>query len=250
MALRNDAVIAVAFVAFTLLSLELVRSLGGLDETHVSVPVIYLVLALGCLPIVLRRRWPLAMAVLGSLHFLAIGLTMPAVMSQLPSQALYFYLLFSAVAWARDRRQMLLVMAGVLLLMFGWLTWQFAVGSGVEGILESLRGEPEPHGLFSPVVAGVVYTFLINVVYFGGAVLGGQVAWRGARQRASLADQAATIAQQTDELREHAVVEERLRIARELHDVVAHHVSVMGVQAAAARRVLAKDREAAEGALA
>jgi len=46
------------------------------------------------------------------------------------------------------------------------------------------------------------------------------------------------------------VLTERTRIARELHDIVAHDVSVMLVQAQAARRTVRSDPERARGAIA
>ncbi len=53
-----------------------------------------------------------------------------------------------------------------------------------------------------------------------------------------------------DERARRAIVEERTRIARELHDVVAHHVSLIGVQAGAARTALGRSPESTRAALA
>jgi signal transduction histidine kinase len=46
-----------------------------------------------------------------------------------------------------------------------------------------------------------------------------------------------------------AVADERVRIARELHDIVAHHMSVVALQAGLARYVLDSDPATAKGAI-
>lgn len=145
---------------------------------------------------------------------------------------------------------MLLVVSVVVFAMFGWIVWQFAVGLGVQGMIDQMGLTDSRPGAFSPTVAMVAQTWLINLAYFLGAIAAGQLMWNAARRRAKLSEQAATIERQAAELQQQAVITERLRIARELHDVVAHHVSVIGIQASAARRLLAKDPGAATEPLA
>jgi signal transduction histidine kinase len=67
---------------------------------------------------------------------------------------------------------------------------------------------------------------------------------------AQLEERANLLEVEREEKAIQAVAQERGRIARELHDVVAHHVSVMVVQAGGARRVVDKDPALAREALA
>ncbi|MBP6995087.1 MAG: sensor histidine kinase [Phycicoccus sp.] len=228
--------------------LELSRSLGALD--HVTEPrwLQWLAVSTGAFLLVGRRRYPLTVGVLASAHMFVVGIAMPMVMGQLSLQVVYFVAYLSMVSWGRERRTTFLVISLVVLSMFVWVAWQLVVGSGVDDMLAE-SDSVTPQGIFTPVTAAVLITVSVNILYFFGAVLGGQVSWRSARQKARLAEQAETIATQADTLRRQAIVDERLRIARELHDVVGHHVSVIGVQAGAARRVLQRDPNAAAAAL-
>ena len=70
-----------------------------------------------------------------------------------------------------------------------------------------------------------------------------------AEQTQRLRDLASQLKAQQERRAAEAVQDERSRIARELHDVVAHHVSVMTVQAGAVRRLLTPEQEREREAL-
>jgi signal transduction histidine kinase len=89
-----------------------------------------------------------------------------------------------------------------------------------------------------PVAVGGLYDVVDDYVLLAAAWTLGE----GVRQRrvhaAELEDRTARLERERDEKARQAAIQERLRIARELHDVVAHSLSVIGIQAGAARLVL------------
>lgn len=103
-----------------------------------------------------------------------------------------------------------------------------------------------------PKLAGVGDIELVDGFFFG---MIGTAVWLAGRYVRHRRGVEATLTDRADQLeRDRAdqaemVAAERSRIARELHDVIAHTVSVMGIQAAAAAQVLETDPERARGSL-
>ena len=105
-----------------------------------------------------------------------------------------------------------------------------------------------------PAHTGLVQQVLLAGVFFSGTalvawVLGDSMRYRRAYLTA-LEDRAARLERERDAQVQIAAAAERARIARELHDVIAHNVSVMVVQADGASYALRTDPERAGQALA
>jgi signal transduction histidine kinase len=102
-------------------------------------------------------------------------------------------------------------------------------------------------GAFS-LGAGLVWIglddWLFPVVVFSGAWLAGRLVRQGEVHAGVVEERAAALEREREANARAAAAEERSRIARELHDVLSHSVSVMVVQAGAERMALGSDRAA------
>ncbi|TDD26527.1 sensor histidine kinase [Kribbella turkmenica] len=242
---RYDVLLGLGMAAAGVIGTELAR---GVASTEVDLGIggvePYVLSAAVALPLCFRRRWPIPVLLVVSVLFVVSGERATFAFAQnLVTQATQFMAIYAAVAWARDRRLMKAAVGVVFIGMFGWL---------VVGFVRALRNDDFQgvnDGLLSPYLSGVVLALALNVLYFFGAYFWGRTAWGTARQRHELEQQAAELAAQQQANARRAVIDERLRISRELHDVVAHHISSIGVQAGGARRVMERDPDAAKNAL-
>lgn len=225
---RVDLLVALALVALGLGTIALgteAHAVSGRDVT--SAPVSVLCLLALVLPVALRRRHPVLALVLVSTAFLGgQALGYPDVLTPAVAE---FLVLYTANAWAASRRAALVssvAVAGVLFTCFGAV---FAA--------EALRTADEVGGV-RPASAVVAVVLVSNALYFATAIAFGR-STRVSAQRLRALERAGVELRAAQELvAEQAIVEERSRIARELHDVVGHHVAAIGIQAGAARRVL------------
>ena len=124
----------------------------------------------------------------------------------------------------------------------------------VVGLLICLLGGAIAAAAFRPVQAPMVERLFIGAVTFGGTALIAWVFGDSMRYRrayyVALEERAARLEAERDAQAKISAAAERARIARELHDVIAHNVSVMVVQADGASYALRTDPERARQALA
>ena len=223
----TDGVIALVLTGLALLHLSIN---WDITETEIHPAVAVMLVTLSVLPLTWRRRFPIAVLLMMSVIIIFKGII--KVPEGFSGNALLLALLSAAAYGSRWRNWACAVSFAAVM---GYMTYRVVIIdlSDFEGNQVLLR----------------IFSMLWNYIIFGAAWWFGDVL-RTRRERAGkLEEQTVQLEYEREENARRAVLDERVRIARELHDVVAHHVSVMGVQAGAARRVLKQQPEKAMGAL-
>ena len=218
-----DTVFAVAVFAVSLMVLLFGGHGNKIGEARgVQAPtwVLAILLAGSSLPIAVRRRRPVAVLACVALC-LAVSTGLGQSFAPAPMMALPMY----TVAATRRRTESLAALAAVE----GALVFSLGVAIAIR-----------------PTSGDVTFNILIAAA---GWFAGDSVRARRAFAHATV-EQAEERQHQAIERARRATVEERLQIARELHDVVAHSLSVIAVQSGVGRHVLDTQPEQARRALA
>ncbi|WP_344496726.1 sensor histidine kinase [Streptomyces enissocaesilis] len=177
--------------------------------------------------LVVRRRWPIAVVLV------AIAVT-PAEMAFLMGIVSLYTLAASEVP-----RRIITVLAGMSLA--GTLIVTFVRTQ--QDVANAADGDFDPGPWYVPLASLFLSLGLTGPPVLYGLYIGARRRlMESLRERAdSLERELSLLADRAEERAEWARTEERTRIAREMHDVVAHRVSLMVVHAAALQAVALKD---------
>lgn len=213
-------------------ALSAISEIYGEEQAPLWQALVYL--AILAFPLAWRRVWPAQVAIIVSgAYFVAVTLRIPELYA---GNVAMFITLYTVGAWMQNRRAAMLVRMGIIVGMFIWLMITM-----YRDAIDTANDAEIIAGAMSPYLAFMMLQLLVNVLYFGGAYYFGERTWKAALQRQALEQRTVDLEREREVTAAQAVALDRVRIARELHDVVAHHVSVMGVQAGAARVVIDQD---------
>lgn len=240
--LRADALLA-AGLALSAVTTSLLYQRTGMYQEVAPLWSWVLGLALCTLPLALRRLFPVPVAVFVAVGFFVCGQF--AVPEGLMISICFFIALYTVGAWESNRVLVTWSFILIAVAMFTWLIVSLIISSSDP---ETMPGVSRS-GLFSAFATFAALQIIMNLFYFSGALFFGMNSWRAAHTRAILEAQGHELELERSTSAAQAVALDRLGIARELHDVVAHHVSVMGLQAAAARMSFDRDPATAKQAL-
>jgi signal transduction histidine kinase len=199
-----------------------VAFMAGPGDTRLEIWLVCLGQAVG---VALRRRATILGAALTAGGFLALMLVVPEELNTL--EVPYFVILI-----------------GVYSVGANLDGWRFRAGVAVCAVPAFLGVTVAPEG------ADASSTIFAGLILIAAPLLVGRLL----RHRANLNRALRARTRQLEEARsaraEEAMLEERTRIAGELHDVVAHALSAMVVQGSAARRLVPRDPQRAQAAFA
>jgi signal transduction histidine kinase len=239
---RADLIGAVALTVGAVITMPLYPWAGLMHPTSAPLWLELLWSAAVTIPLAWRRRYPVIIAFAVSALYMAGGIAFGVALF-FPMIAL-FVAFYTVGAWESDRQRAWWSRMIIIAAMFIWLVISiFVYATGHR------NDEPSATGPFSPLVSLVLIQLLTNVTFFAGSYYLGNLGFAQAIGQDALERRTVELAQERERAAAQAVALERLQIARELHDVVAHHVSVMGVQASAARVAFDQNPEVARRSL-
>lgn len=243
--LRTDLILALVVAFVSVLSLQALRltdiySASGLDlflTQAFSLVISFL--------LVFYRRFPTTMATVYTVLIVVLAFISLSFNVSSESYSLLFVgfmTIYSVGAWVSNRRRAFWVR--FLLVLVQWCgSIAITVIIGYDDVVD-LTGE-----IGDLSTGDLTYvlgtTLVISLAFYASAWYFGGRAWNRAKERWKLETAHDELALANAKIADAAVQAERLHIARELHDVVAHHVTVMGVHASAARRLVEAQRDPA-----